>query len=181
MSALVESIGGTTRIILAQNSTVGGHAFTEVYLGRLNSTNDQAIDIIACLEQKFNTDNIHGHVNTSTKDVWLNLDWGADEKGVAHPGGPLFQGDRHIVLYIRDKFAKTPLKLPEGYLRSTLPEAEKFGLIAVLGNLSNPITSVAFSPDGRILAAGCENSTIMLWDAASGSEIRTMEGHSVWC
>jgi hypothetical protein len=35
MSALVESIGGTTRIILARNNSTVGHAYTEVYLGRL--------------------------------------------------------------------------------------------------------------------------------------------------
>jgi hypothetical protein len=35
MSALVESVGGTTRVILAHNNTTGGHAFTEVNLGKL--------------------------------------------------------------------------------------------------------------------------------------------------
>ena len=33
MSALIESIGGTTRVILAHNNSTGGHAFAEVYLG----------------------------------------------------------------------------------------------------------------------------------------------------
>ncbi|MCX6678344.1 MAG: hypothetical protein NTU95_10455 [Methanothrix sp.] len=37
MSALIESIRGTTRIILARNNTTGGHAFTEVYVGQLNA------------------------------------------------------------------------------------------------------------------------------------------------
>jgi len=39
MSALVESIGGTTRIIFAQNKTMGGHAYAEVYLGNLSNQN----------------------------------------------------------------------------------------------------------------------------------------------
>jgi Flp pilus assembly protein TadD len=43
----------------------------------------------------------------------VNLDWGPDEKGNTHPGGPFYQGDKHIVLSIRDTFVKTPLKPPE--------------------------------------------------------------------
>ena len=42
MSALIESIGGTTRIILARNNTTGGHAYTEVYLGNLNEQNSRS-------------------------------------------------------------------------------------------------------------------------------------------
>jgi WD40 repeat protein len=178
MSALVESIGGTTRIILAHNNSTGGHAYTEVYLGNLSAQNRQVEDIIGWLKERFDTDRIYTHIDTDTKDIWLNLDWGQDEKGNIHPGGPFFQGDKHIVLCIRDAFLKTPLRFPEEYARKPLQEAEKFGLIAVLGNLSNTKFSVAFNPDGRTLAAGCENGTIMRWDAASGSEIRTMQGHS---
>jgi hypothetical protein len=125
MSALVESIGGTTRIILAHNNGTGGHAYTEVFLGCLDAKGNQVEDITEYLRQEFRTEKIYTHIDTDTKDVWLNLDWGTDEKGNAHPGGPFFQGDRHIVLCMRDRFGKTPLKLPEGYAKSTLPDVEK--------------------------------------------------------
>jgi tetratricopeptide (TPR) repeat protein len=111
MSTLVGSIGGTTRIIFAQNKTIGGHAYAEVYLGSLSDQNSQLDAIINWLKQKFNTDKIYTHIDTDTKDVWLNLDWGVDESGIAHPGGPFFQGDKHIVVYIRDDIPNTPLKL----------------------------------------------------------------------
>jgi len=111
MSALVESIGGTTRIIFVQNKTIGGHAYAEVYLGNLSDQNSQVDEIINWLKQKFNTDKIYTHIDTDTKDVWLNLDWGADEKGIAHPGGPFYQGDKHIVVCAREQFGKTSLKL----------------------------------------------------------------------
>ena len=115
MSALVESIGGTTRIILARNNSTGGHAYTEVYLGRINNSDsgDQVEAIIDWLKEKLDADKIYTHIDTDTKDVWLNLDWGPDEKGSAHPGGPFYQGDKHIVLCIRDAFSRTPLRLPE--------------------------------------------------------------------
>jgi hypothetical protein len=115
MSALVESVGGTTRIILAHNNSTGGHAYTEVYLGNFNKPNNQVEGIIDWLKQEFNTDKIFTHIDTETKDIWLNLDWGSDEKGIAHPGVPFYKGDKHIVLCIRDTYEKTLLKVPENY------------------------------------------------------------------
>ncbi|MGB4679160.1 transglutaminase domain-containing protein, partial [Methanothrix sp.] len=115
MSALVESIGGTTRIILARNNSTGGHAYAEVYLGRIDDSDSggQVEAIIDWLKEELDADKIYTHIDTETKDVWLNLDWGPDEKGSAHPGGPFYQGDKHIVLCIRDRLLKTPLRLPE--------------------------------------------------------------------
>ena len=115
MSALVESVGGTTRVILAHNNTTGGHAFTEVYLGQLNATSNHISDIIDLLKQTFSTDKIYTNVDTETKEVWLNLDWGPDERGNAHPGGPFYQGDKYLVLCIRDRYVKVPLNVPENY------------------------------------------------------------------
>ncbi len=86
MAAFVESIGGATRIILVNNNSIGGHAYAEVYLGRLDDPNCQVEEIIEWLEQEFNTAKIYGHIDTDTKEVWLNLDWGPDEKGNALQG-----------------------------------------------------------------------------------------------
>ena len=131
MAALVESVGGTTRIILARNNSTGGHAYAEVYLGQLNATGSQVETIINWLKDEFDTDKIYTHIDTDAKDVWLNLDWGPDEEGNAHPGGPFYQGDRHIVLCIRDTLAKTPLKLP---LKSNRPPK----LISLSSDKSSP-------------------------------------------
>lgn len=65
-------------------------------------------EMIRWLEKKYNTNEIYTHIDTETKDVWLNLDWG-DLSGNAHPGGPFFKGNKHILLSIRDKYQKTPL------------------------------------------------------------------------
>jgi WD40 repeat protein len=55
---------------------------------------------------------------------------------------------------------------------------------------TNTVRSVAFSPDGRLLASGscgqrdsrdfCIQGEIKLWDVASGREVRTLTGHTNW-
>jgi len=39
------------------------------------------------------------------------------------------------------------------------------------------VESVAFSPDGAILASGSADTSIKLWDVAAGRELRTLTGH----
>ncbi|MGD0089819.1 MAG: protein kinase [Planctomycetota bacterium] len=45
--------------------------------------------------------------------------------------------------------------------------------------LAGPVSSVAFSPDGKmVLAASCWDRTLKLWDVATGREMRTFSGHT---
>src|SRR5689334_1715478 len=45
------------------------------------------------------------------------------------------------------------------------------------------VYSVAFSPDGKLLASGDFEKIIKLWDFASGKELRELKGHTgpVYC
>ena len=57
------------------------------------------------------------------------------------------------------------LAAQEAKLRKTL-KAHAFG-----------VYSVAFSPDGKILASGSRDETIKLWDVKTGKELATLKGH----
>ena len=42
------------------------------------------------------------------------------------------------------------------------------------------VHSLAFTPDGRLLASGSGDTTIKVWDPGTGEELRTLAGHTNW-
>jgi WD40 repeat protein len=46
---------------------------------------------------------------------------------------------------------------------------------AISGDNDNTVKSVAFSPDSQTLASGSDDSTINLWEVASGQELKTLK------
>jgi WD40 repeat protein len=43
---------------------------------------------------------------------------------------------------------------------------------------TEPVTSVAFSPDGQRLVSASQDNTIKLWDAQTGQLALTLKGHT---
>lgn len=43
-----------------------------------------------------------------------------------------------------------------------------------------PVTSVAFSPDGKLIVGGGAEGVVRLWDTVGGGEVRGLRGHSAW-
>jgi WD40 repeat protein len=50
--------------------------------------------------------------------------------------------------------------------------------VRTLSGHTDYVWSVAFSPDGRLLASGSDDRTIKLWEVATGREVRTLSGHT---
>lgn len=106
MASLIEAIGGTTRIVLAYNER-SGHAYSEVYVGELESNSTTAI--LSWLKTKYQC-NIYGHLTEESDGLWLNLDWNS-----THPGGPLYQSQKQSIAYARSDYGMTRVGLPPQY------------------------------------------------------------------
>ncbi|MBN1323237.1 MAG: transglutaminase domain-containing protein [Methanotrichaceae archaeon] len=143
MSALIEAIGGSTRIIFAYGNNAG-HAYTEVYLGSLNDPDSHVREKINWLKSKYDSDQIFTHVDPASQEVWLNLDWSAD-----HPGGPFYNANRHVVLMIREEYTTAAPGLPRGF--EALSSGQSYGVIRgqVLSSGGLPMVATVILTDER--------------------------------
>ncbi len=62
--------------------------------------------------------------------------------------------------------------------QTTISNSENPVLSITLNGHSSDVNSVAFAPNGQILASGSDDNTIKLWNLATRAEIRTLKGHS---
>jgi WD40 repeat protein/uncharacterized caspase-like protein len=66
---------------------------------------------------------------------------------------------------------------PETVLSQQIAERRyKPELVLQAGHVG-PILSIAYSPDGKLIATGSEDATIKLWNVETGKELRTLIGH----
>jgi WD40 repeat protein len=76
-------------------------------------------------------------------------------------------------------FPTNPVSVsPDSPPVSVSPDSPLFSLERTLTGHSDWVSSVAFRPDGKILASGSHDNTIKLWNVATGREIATLTRHS---
>lgn len=93
IAALIESIGGETRVSFAYNNE-GGHAFTEVLATNSKEDMQSVVDKINYL---YGTGSFRIHYSNDQKGrCWLNLDWFGEPQ---HPGGQYFKFNKRTIYY----------------------------------------------------------------------------------
>jgi WD40 repeat protein/uncharacterized caspase-like protein len=78
---------------------------------------------------------------------------------------------------VKTKFQTVLVAFLVLWLSETITRAQQPELIVQTGH-TEVIHSVAFSPDGKILASGSRDKTIKLWEVASGTLLRTLDDHA---
>jgi len=92
---MIESVGGSARIVTAQNST-SGHAYPELYIGNSSAKFEEAA---AYIRQRYHVTDVGCHITLGEDGprYWLNLDWWS-----RHPGGRFFADDGERIAYYPD-------------------------------------------------------------------------------
>jgi hypothetical protein len=95
VAAMIESVGGKTRIVTAANGT-SGHAYPEVYVGNTSAQFEAAE---AYIRQRYHVTEVGCHITDGPGGprYWLNLDWWN-----SHPGGRFFADNGVRVAYYPD-------------------------------------------------------------------------------
>src|SRR5260370_1025656 len=87
-------------------------------------------------------------------------------------------GSHPILMAAKASYLAARLHIPQ-LDEPVTPPGEEIASIGTEGH-TGPLSSVAFSPDGRYLLSGGSDRLIKLWDVQTRSEIRSFRGHKDW-
>ncbi len=107
MTALVQAIGGTARIVCVNGkNNQSGHVYPELYIG---NSEELTKDILKSISYRYNDNTINYKIyknEENENEYWLNLDWTS-----SHPGGKYFNGKNSIlIIYSNGSYERINIK-----------------------------------------------------------------------
>lgn len=95
IGSLIQSIGGTSRIVTAYNLK-NGHAYPEVFIG---TTEQSRKNVASYISKRYKTNKVAFHTRSKNgvTEYWLNLDWQSK-----YPGGEFFDDTGEKTIYYPD-------------------------------------------------------------------------------
>jgi WD40 repeat protein len=109
--------------------------------------------------------------------------WRGDDNSHWVPVALVFATDGHSVLVAHENGEIILWETASGGVRRSNPKLPKqpaplSPLLAMSLRLNGWIAPHAFTPDGRVLARGSHDGSVLLWDVAAGKELLSCKGHT---
>ena len=92
-AAAIESVGGRTRVTIAQNALGEGHAYAEVFLTN-NTTELESIENYLAMKYPVTTMHYLSVHSQGNGEYWMSLDWQAN-----YPGASFFHDNGEFCSY----------------------------------------------------------------------------------
>jgi WD40 repeat protein len=101
-------------------------------------------------------------------------------EGATGPVSPTFRHDGEFGYIAFSPDSRSIAAPPWNTSGVRIVDAESGRTIRSLSNPTEAGYSVAYSPDGTMLASGCQDRTVKVWDARTGELLHTFQGHTAW-